>query len=330
MGDDKITNYLDWEKTFCIKGYLALLVLISHLYQFSGILSGTNVGYVINMCGHYGVVGFMFLSGYGLCTSYRNKGDEYMRHFPLKRLLPFFITYLLAILIYSLFAICRGNQVTFADIFASITFGNTVVGFGWYLQMTLWLYVAFFVVYSIPIKDSLKFVLMGIMGASYIVYGFVSAGVLLRYIAVFPFLLGFAWSNFYEFLSRIIERTFILCILLGLGLMAVYMKADYMGSSESIMLVACIFQDIGIVLIILGFLYISARFCNTLAVNPLSRFCGKYSLEIYIIQALTLQLLANCVNNRWIFVATAITTIVAFAMLIHNLIKCIMKALRLR
>ena len=71
MNDD----YLSKERTTAIKGLLALMVLIHHTYQKT--LIGSSVllfDFTMRSLGFYCVSSFLFLSGYGLFSSFKNGG----------------------------------------------------------------------------------------------------------------------------------------------------------------------------------------------------------------------------------------------------------------
>ena len=127
-----------------LKGYLALCVLIHHLYQFTGFFSNTNVGYAFLLLGHWAVIGFIFLSGYGLYTSYRLKGEGYIRSFPRTRLFPFYVTYLVFVATYVVYEFIGQQAVTATALLRSLTYGSTIVSFGWYFQLTYVMYLFFY------------------------------------------------------------------------------------------------------------------------------------------------------------------------------------------
>lgn len=67
-------DYLSKENTKALKGIFAVFVLWHHLYQYSALITGTVIGIVFQAMGYLSVGMFFFLSGYGLTTSYRNRG----------------------------------------------------------------------------------------------------------------------------------------------------------------------------------------------------------------------------------------------------------------
>lgn len=77
-------DYLSVRQTKNLKGIFIVLVLFHHLNIFAG------VGDVYNIfmnAGYIAVGGFLFISGYGLMHQFANKGSEYVKNFPKKRIL---------------------------------------------------------------------------------------------------------------------------------------------------------------------------------------------------------------------------------------------------
>ncbi len=92
--------YLSKDNTDSLKGVLAILVLACHLRGQLSCLNDTIVGQILTVSGYLAVSVFLFLSGYGLQTSYEKKGNEYIAGFQKQRILPFYCTYLFAVFIW--------------------------------------------------------------------------------------------------------------------------------------------------------------------------------------------------------------------------------------
>lgn len=68
------TDYFSRSTTEHLKGYLALGVLLHHLYQETNIISHESIlGFFIESCGYYCVSLFFFISGYGLLASFNKR-----------------------------------------------------------------------------------------------------------------------------------------------------------------------------------------------------------------------------------------------------------------
>lgn len=145
-------DYLSKENTKALKGIFAVFVLWHHLYQYSALITGTVIGIVFQAMGYLSVGMFFFLSGYGLTTSYRNRGG-YIDTFLRKKVLTLYIDILLFTgLFYFFNAVILTDSISLSSIIKSITFGGTIVPLGWYLQVAIILYVLFYLTFRF-IKD---------------------------------------------------------------------------------------------------------------------------------------------------------------------------------
>jgi peptidoglycan/LPS O-acetylase OafA/YrhL len=68
-------DYFSRPITEALKGYLALGVLLHHIYLNTQIVAHDSVpGFFLGSLGGYCVSLFFFISGYGLLTSFNNRG----------------------------------------------------------------------------------------------------------------------------------------------------------------------------------------------------------------------------------------------------------------
>ena len=66
---------LSKDKCNCLKGVFAMVVLLHHLKQHSGVFSDYAVPSIIfQAMGYLSVAVFFFISGYGLAISWQKKG----------------------------------------------------------------------------------------------------------------------------------------------------------------------------------------------------------------------------------------------------------------
>lgn len=320
-------EYLSKDFSFCLKGYLALMILISHLYQFSGLFLGSYFGSFLNLFGHYGVVGFIFLSGFGLFSSYMSKGREYIEKFPKRRFLPFYHTYVFAIIIYSIYElIIKSGAVNGITLLKSLTFGGTVVSFGWYLQYTVWLYLGFFAIYVIKCSDKLKSILVLIASLSFVIISYLNHNVMIRYSIVLVFAFGFFGAFYKEKITAFLEKFWHVSIVISVGILLLEYKISVQDSiGDFVKLLFSLLGDLAFVLTILSILFLSSCKCKGVIVNPVSRFLGKYSLEIYIIQALVLRIMVTKITNPWVFSGVSTVIIILLSIPLSYLVKLINK-----
>lgn len=148
----KKLDVLSRENMDCLKGIFAVCVLIHHLFQYSGLFRRTILG--LQLLGSWSVAIFFFFSGYGLLVSYKKSGENYIKKFFKNKIIPFYTIICLLIVIYLVENIILGKVVTTLQIIKSFSFGGTIIGNGWYLQVQLLLYVLFYIItYYIKFKD---------------------------------------------------------------------------------------------------------------------------------------------------------------------------------
>ena len=139
-----------------LKGYLCILVIVHHIHQFNGILSETALNYPLLLLGHWCVILFVFMSGFGLYSSYHKKGRDYILKFPKNRLLTFFLMYLFFVILYTIFEIINKTELTASIFIHTFTYGQTIISFGWYLQLSLLLYLVFFLILVLPVSKYVR------------------------------------------------------------------------------------------------------------------------------------------------------------------------------
>ena len=150
----KKLDVLSRENMDCLKGIFAVCVLIHHLFQYSGLFRRTILGSILQLLGSWSVAIFFFFSGYGLLVSYKKSGENYIKKFFKNKIIPFYTIICLLIVIYLVENIILGKVVTTLQIIKSFSFGGTIIGNGWYLQVQLLLYVLFYIItYYIKFKD---------------------------------------------------------------------------------------------------------------------------------------------------------------------------------
>ncbi len=339
MNQSNSSNAFSKETFSCLKGYLAVCILIHHLHQFTGFLSDTSFGYPFLLLGHWAVVIFMFMSGYGLFTSYLAKGDSYIKSFPKKRLLPFYVTYLFFVLIYAVYELIVTGSLRPAEIVRSLTYGGTIVSFGWYFQLTLLMYI-FFYVLKLLLKDDRVFLI--VIGASILIFlavNFLISSQKTVYEPAFAFYLGLIISHFQAGKEPLFTKKPLIAAFMSLGSFLLltlaktlmeYRCEKLMASNRAVdlaYLVLMMVSDLFLIVFVLAFATLAMRSFPRLIKNPCSRFLGTYSLEIYALQGLFLRLLNGMISNRALYSAVAVICIILCAIPVHMGIAFVKKKL---
>lgn len=145
-------GYISREMTASINGYFLTTVFMTHLIQYT---AASTYGALDLMyldanraLGQLIVAMFLFYSGFGVMESIRRK-DKYIMSFPKRRLLPFFVNFEIAALLYLLVSCMMGKipsaLYVIKGLFAWESFGNS----NWYVFAILYLYVATYLVFRI-------------------------------------------------------------------------------------------------------------------------------------------------------------------------------------
>ena len=331
-------NPFSKESFLGIKGYLAILILIHHLYQFTAFLSDTSFGYALYLLGHYGVVCFLFLSGFGLFSSYKAKGETYINSFLRNRVLPFYLSYLFFVLIYTIYSLLNHGSVSVVLMLQSLTFGSTIVNFGWYFQTALLMYLLFFIIRKLIANDS-AFVL--VLGGAILLfifsYYFLISSSKTNYEPAFSFFVGVLFAYINDQKKAIFSKHPWLITVCGLVIFIAlaafstfynfrYNDYKWVPSFEDfIYLLLTMLSDLALAVFLTGFIAWVGTTSPRLIDNPVSRFFGNHSLEIYGLQGLFLSFLENKIGNRAIYAAVAVLCIIVVAIPVHKLLGLIKK-----
>lgn len=344
------------QNTDALRGVLALIILFHHLYEYAGFLIETPVAVLLQIIGYLCVAMFFFLSGYGLVCSVKSKGQDYIRSLPRKRILPLWCFYLFLIALYvgmnfirvkligepfgagmSLFDSATGG-IQWGLLLQSFLFGfgKTVVGNGWYMQVILILYLAFWLVFTIFRSPKGRGIGMTAFTLAYIAVCVVAGIFWLGdqpntvYETVPCFLLGMLWSSGRPKLLNKFNRTYKVLLAGGavLFLFAVLMAARLLvrraGHERG-------WVDLGLKvgaapLFCIG--VICMLHVISISCKPL-HWLGSISLEIYTMQGIFFMLFdAPVINSRPMrWGAIVVATIIA-AWLVHLVRMKIISVLR--
>ena len=304
----------------CLKGFFAICVLIHHLYQHSGLLNQTIIGGCLQAAGYLSVSCFFFLSGYGLYASYMSKGETYINAFFKRKIAPFYCLILFFTAIYSVKGILFGQTLSAGIILKSITFGGTIIGNGWYLQIQLFLYLFFLVTFR-TVKDSrlcifLIFVECLLSCICLYVLGYPSTW----FEGVFAFPIGMMW---YENEHRIanVNRKTSFCYYRGVIYFTIFCIAfvgSYLLDNQVISLILKMVSAV-------CFAVFVATATHLIHIeNKITRWLGKYSMEIYLVQGLFLTLFhSDMINigNPYLYVLLVTVSVLIAAVALHPITR---------
>ena len=202
--------YMSIKNTNALKGIMAVIVVISHVYTSSSFQANSSIIEFVfgSLAGYVPVSVFFFLSGYGAMCSFNKKGEQYIRLFPRNRMLPLYLISLVMIAVYSLLNLIIHKNFSTILFLKSLTLGGTVIKYGWYLQTILVLYLVFWLCFSLKIKCNKRICLFCVSVMVLYVIAFVLDVEPTLYATAPTMLMGVLWAVLADKIDRLINTHF--------------------------------------------------------------------------------------------------------------------------
>lgn len=309
----KEQKYMSKEYTNCLRGIFAILVVVHHLYQYSGLFRGTYIGVILQLFGFLSVAMFFFLSGFGLMFSANKK--NYIHQFFRKRFLPLYCFYVFLIILYSLWTLFLEKEISLYSIIQSFFFGDTIVTNGWYMQATFIMYLLYLLVFKIfkLAKTQILFFSIGIL-AYCVVCRLLDLGI--NWYQTIPcMVLGMIYCNNKNHIDVVLQRYAWRIF----GLFSILFAVSFLLSVVTkIMVLFDVLYSLFFVCAMISLAYI---FCNTsLIENKFTKLCGEYSLEIYVTHGLFLRLIKlKYIENIPLYIITVIIGTILMSLIIKKI-----------
>ena len=147
-------NYIAHETTTQINGVFVFLVFLSHFRAYFDSEISYSVFYygLQNNLGQLVVTTFLFYSGYGVYTSIKKKGKDYIDQLPLK-ILELLASFVLVITLFLILGWITGKNYDFSRILLSFIGWESVGNSNWYMFDILLLYALTYIAFKITKKD---------------------------------------------------------------------------------------------------------------------------------------------------------------------------------
>ncbi|MGM9644819.1 MAG: acyltransferase family protein [Eubacteriales bacterium] len=267
---------------------MALAIMLCHIRNKTLLLNDTAFGALMTALAYLIVGLFFFFTGYGLRESVVNK-PGYKNKFMRNRIIPYYVDCIIFIFIYTVYRCITGAEVTIVGIIKSSTFFDSYVINGWYLQVALLVYLAFWIAWKFDKKY--ECLILCLFLVAYIVICIVIDAPITRTQSILGLPLGFLWSWKKRPIEAALKKhgwlfllsSFILTILtiiLGgwytTGLMQLAIKS-----------ISTIFF---IVFCLCAFRYIPIQ-CK------ITEFLGKISLEVYVIHGMFIDIFGRNIDT---------------------------------
>ena len=316
------TEYLSKNNLDCLKCVFAFAIIICHLFSKTKFGVDLGLGPIFTSLGYLSVSIFLFSSGYGLTISYINKGKQYLNGFLIKRVLPIYIINALLVLLYALYDLISGNAISLKIVFQSFLFGNTVVKYGWYIQMILLFYILYyFIIKYFSLNKGM--IVLSVFIVLYCLFCGLSGLSSTWYECSGAFLLGILWAknklridngcNSKKYLF------FLIADVILFGTTYIFGNVKFMPEILRITI-----KFISAVLFVIMMLLIIMRI--KINFQPI-KFLSKYFFEMYILQGLFISLFNEVfiIENTALYCATCIGCTIITAIIIHPVLQLINK-----
>ncbi len=292
-------KYLSKEYTNCLRGIFSILVLVHHLYQYTGLFSGTYVATILQLMGPLAVAMFFFMSGYGLMFSSQKK--NYIDTFFVKRFLPLYCFYAFLTFFYAIWRYLLEGNFSLELFIQSFFFGGTIVRNGWYLQTTFVIYLLYLVIFK-----SFKSIKTQLFAFTISIFGYCSLCQLIdlsiiAYQSVPCVILGMIWCLKKDCIDKLLKKyawaIFSLCGIL----FAVCFVLSKSG-------IPIIFNVLYLLLFVGSMVSLSYILANTALIqNRFNSLLGDYSLEIYVTHGLFLRFITLYnIENIYVYICIVI------------------------
>lgn len=285
MGKD----YLSKQSSICMKGIFCVFVMLAHIRNKIVILNDTVLGMILTAAGCLSVAVFFFLSGYGLVESHQ-RNEDYIKRFPKDRLLKFYISYLIAVIIYLVFGCLLGQvkDIEGYTILKSLTFGGTIVANGWYFQSILLFYLAFYFCFRFLRSEKAAFLTISGIVAVYMIINTALRLSPKHYETAahceggFVFIIGMFWAKYRKKINS--QPSFKRMVLVGGVSFLVFAVTLLLGNDPQMPELFRVFMKmiymLSFVIFVLALVYfVPINFSAT-------RFLGKISMEVYIMHGM--------------------------------------------
>ena len=298
---------LSLDTSKAIQGFAAVAIILHHLSQ--DLLEKAGPFAFLSECGVIFVGIFFFFSGYGLYTSLKTKQD-YLKGFLRKRFVTILIPFYSCIAVFTIASCICGAKYEPLDLLGILSGWSLINNHMWYIVEIAILYLVFFIVYRLIKNRTAATIVMTVLvigmigGSLYLGHGndFSCSYWFMGewwYNSTFLFMIGIIVSKHSEFITKIVRKIyFILLPVFGILTVFFYKKTIYALNTYSYWSeipgvdpayddkLRCLVVQLPFIICFVFFvllIMLKVRFGN-----PVLKFLGSISLELYLIHNLFL------------------------------------------
>ncbi len=278
--------------------------------------------------GYLSVSVFFFMNGFGLMQRYMEQGAGYLEGFPRKRIVPFYCKYIFLVWLYFLINIFLGSTPSISVMAKSMAgVAVTVVDNGWYMQVLLLFYIAYWCIFKVCSRNSGKLGGIFVFLACYCVYCSMMQYSTTRYEAVFAFLLGFLWCLYKSKIDKVLYSHYTGCLLVVfLGFCICYI----LGNTSIFGFRSVPFKAASSVI------FAAMVICLIVKVpvrNFITRNLGRLFFELYVMQGIPMRVFHSDViyiENDWIYILLCLSVTAVLAVVMHPVFQFVDRTVKVR
>lgn len=298
----KDDGHLSPAQTGTVNGFFVLLVFLRHTVDYVDFGAFDSIFVTVNRhLDQLIVAPFLFYSGYGVCCSIRKKGKPYVSRLPVDRLLKVWLHFALAVGLYHILSIALHKGYDPIRIALSYTGWDSIGNSNWYIFATLCMYLATWLSFTLfPRRHLVAALTLTALAVGYILVMRRLKG-LWWYDTALVYPAGVWYGLYGDRFERWVRKPLRPVAMAG---MAVCFAACYLLRD------GLIWRELMAVTFSLTILFATMIFKIG---NPVLKFLGKYTFEIYILQRLPMILLKGQFSNRYVYLAVSFAATVVLA-----------------
>ncbi len=319
-------SYLSFESTSALRGFFAVVIMFHHLAQRT---AGGVFFHRFKEVGTYPVAFFFLLSGYGLYISFNSKKD-YDRQFLGKRIPSVLIPYLIITLIYWTYSAATGEAYSIGYVLRSFFNGKPIVNHSWYVIHCLYLYIVFYISMRIAKQNNKSLFLINAIGyLLWIGFTYYLDFEIQWWATSHLFLLGLFWAiNEQRLLNTIRQHYFIIFIPIAIVFALLHFfpeKSKELIPTRFDFIIWYVLTSLCVGMLFLA-VVLKVRFGN-----PVLKYLGSISFEIYLIQGLLERFYhsdAIYIHTETLYVLLSLISTIVLASLLHRFNMMFFKAIK--
>lgn len=140
-----------YKQTLPLKGLFVLVIFFHYFNSYTDYVAwfDQSIETSCRFLGQLMVAPFLFFSGYGIFESLKKKGDSYIKNFPKKRILKTLIHFDIAVLIYLLYALLTGTELSLSKTLLAFIAWTSIGNSNWFIFAILYSYIITFLSVSV-------------------------------------------------------------------------------------------------------------------------------------------------------------------------------------